>query len=180
MKNNLYVITGGPGAGKTTLIDELNRLNFITIPEEARKIIKEQINIQGDALPWKDKALYAKLMFDESIKTYHNILDKNPQGKIFFDRGVIDTFCYLRMENIPISKEMTALINKVSYNRKVFILPPWKEIFKNDGERKQNWEEAVLTFESMKETYAYYGYNLIEIPIGTIESRVNFVLNNVR
>lgn len=53
------MITGGPGAGKTTLIDELNRLNFITIPEEARKIIKEQISIQGDGLPWKDKALYA-------------------------------------------------------------------------------------------------------------------------
>lgn len=51
MKHNFYVITGGPGAGKTTLINELNKNNYKTIPEEVRKIIKEQIKNQGIGLP---------------------------------------------------------------------------------------------------------------------------------
>lgn len=180
MKNNFYVITGGPGAGKTTLINELNKNNHKTIPEEARKIIKEQIKNQGIGLPWNDKTLYAKLMFDESIKTYRSIKKENPSGKIFFDRGVLDTFCYLNMENIPIPKEMTVLINDVTYNKKVFILPPWKEIYENDNERKQNWEEAVSTFKNMKEIYFHYGYNVVEVPIGTIENRLKFVLDEIR
>ena len=33
------------------------------------------------------------------------------------------------------------------YNKSIFILPPWQEIYETDNERKQDWEEAVLTFE---------------------------------
>ncbi|MGO1244720.1 MAG: AAA family ATPase [Sphingobacterium sp.] len=180
MKDNFYVITGGPGSGKTTLLNELNKKKFQTIPEDARRIIKEQIKFQGLGLPWKDKVLYATLMFNESIKTYQKIRKENPSGIIFFDRGVLDTVCYFIMENIPIPKKMAVLINEVIYNRKVFVLPPWKEIYENDGERKQKWEEAVTTFERMKEIYIHYGYNLVEVPVGTIENRLKFVLDEIR
>lgn len=66
MKQNistLYILTGGPGAGKTTLLDELNRHELITVPEEGRKIIKEQIDSCGEGLPWLNKELFAELMF---------------------------------------------------------------------------------------------------------------------
>jgi len=43
-----YVITGGPGVGKTSLVSELNKFGFLTVPEDARKIIKEQIKIGGE------------------------------------------------------------------------------------------------------------------------------------
>ena len=62
MKNSterFYVITGGPGVGKTTLIEGLRDLGFNTIDEDARKIIKNQVEIQGQGLPWKNKELYA-------------------------------------------------------------------------------------------------------------------------
>lgn len=52
-----YIITGGPGVGKTALIEELNRQGFSTVPEDARRIIKEQIDLGGDGLPWKDKGV---------------------------------------------------------------------------------------------------------------------------
>ena len=38
---NLYVITGGPGSGKTTVLAELERQGFRCAPEVARQIIQE-------------------------------------------------------------------------------------------------------------------------------------------
>ena len=63
------------------------------------------------------------------------------------------------------------------YNQKVFILPPWQEIYHTDNDRKQTWEEATLTFRKMKEIYFNYGYEIIEVPKGSFQNRVNFILN---
>jgi predicted ATPase len=167
----LYVITGGPGVGKTTLLHELSICGFSTIPEDARRIIKEQINQNGEGLPWKNKKLYAQLMLDASVKTYEKVCNENSSDIIFFDRGIIDTLCYMNMENIPISEELDKIITEYPYAEKVFILPPWEEIYKTDTERKQTWSEAVYTFDKMKETYLKYGYEIIELPRDTIENR---------
>lgn len=52
MSDHFFVVTGGPGAGKTSLITELTRRRFHTIPESDRAIIREEIASGGDALPW--------------------------------------------------------------------------------------------------------------------------------
>ncbi|MFC3198104.1 AAA family ATPase [Parapedobacter deserti] len=142
-KNNFYVITGGPGVGKTTLLNELTQTGYLTIEEEARKIIKEQVANGGDGLPWKNKTVYAQLMLDASVKTFEKISSSGFLGPIFFDRGILDTVCYMRMENIPVSKDIIEIVGKCTYNRKIFILPPWEEIYETDTERKQSWKEAV-------------------------------------
>lgn len=43
MRDNFYIITGGPGAGKTTLLEELSRYKVRCVPEVARQIIREQM-----------------------------------------------------------------------------------------------------------------------------------------
>jgi len=52
---NYYVITGGPGVGKTTLLNALEIKGMRVIPEDARQIIKEQMQTNGEGLPWKNK-----------------------------------------------------------------------------------------------------------------------------
>ena len=58
----LIVITGGPGAGKTTLVDHLSRAGFAVMTEAGRAIIQEQTAIGGQGLPWLDLVLFAELM----------------------------------------------------------------------------------------------------------------------
>ena len=65
------------------------------------------------------------------------------------------------------------------YNRMVFIAPPWKEIFAQDRERKQDFDEAVRTYKAMVESYTAYGYDLVEIPRVPVEERVRFILQRV-
>ena len=80
--NNFFILTGGPGVGKTTLLIELEKKNFKCISEVAREIIKEQIKIEGEALPWKDKELFKQLMHERSIDDYKRINHNN--NEIFF------------------------------------------------------------------------------------------------
>jgi predicted ATPase len=56
--SRFFVVTGGPGGGKTTLINALGRLGFPTAPEGGRAIICEQAAIGGPALPWADTQLF--------------------------------------------------------------------------------------------------------------------------
>ncbi|RZK68236.1 MAG: ATPase [Pedobacter sp.] len=175
-KNNCYVITGGPGVGKTTLLNELSKAGYKTVPEDARTIIKREMDSGGDGLPWKNQLRYTQLMLDAAVKNYHCV-PANDDRIYFFDRGILDSICYARMSEIKVSEEMDQLAEGLSYNKKVFILPPWQAIYRTDTERKQSWEEAKWTFDQMKATYIQYGYETIEVPIGAIEDRVGFVLS---
>lgn len=53
--NKLIVFTGGPGAGKTSVIEQLKTQGFICSPETGRHVIQRQVANYGSALPWNDK-----------------------------------------------------------------------------------------------------------------------------
>lgn len=173
------MITGGPGVGKTALVNELNSRGFQTVQEDARRIIKEQIETNNEGLPWKNKELYAKLMLEASLRSYDKVNNKTFSDFIFFDRGILDTICYMKMEHIPVSNKIIEIAEQYLYNRNVFILPPWQEIYQTDNERKQSWKEAEFTFGKIKETYLEFGYNIIEVPKANVKERAAFIIQNI-
>ncbi len=178
-KENFYVITGGPGVGKTSILEELLKSGYEVVPEIAREIIRDQMKVNGEGLPWKNKELYTDLMLKASVDSYVEAFNNSSTSILFFDRGILDTLCYAQMVGIRISDEMNEMVNSYLYNKRVFILPPWLEIYQTDDERKQTWEEAVFTYEKMKETYTKYGYEIIEVPKGSVENRRDFILENL-
>ncbi|MEH6703398.1 MAG: AAA family ATPase [Galbibacter orientalis] len=181
--NNFYIITGGPGVGKTTLLEELKNRGYSIVPEIARELIKEEQSRNGNALPWKDKNLYKEVMFNRSINSFEqvyktlNISNKSP---IFFDRGFLDTICYAKLIQSEIDEQMELYAENWRYNENIFMLPPWQKIYETDTERKQEWTEAVLTYEKMCETYSSYGYNIVEIPKIAVRKRVDFILKFIK
>lgn len=179
-RNNFYVVSGGPGAGKTTLLNKLAQRGYLVIPEDARRIISEQMQINGDALPWKNKTLYTWRMLNASVNSFREAALEEPVKPVLFDRGIPDALCYAVMSSIVVTPEMDDDASTYRYNKNVFLLPPWKDIYHTDEERKQNWEEAVFTFHQMKETYAAYGYAIIEIPHDTAENRAEFVIQRLK
>jgi predicted ATPase len=46
-----------------------------------------------------------------------------------------------------------------------------ESIYETDNERKQNWQQAVDTYEIMRDIYIRYGYNIINVPFDTIINR---------
>ena len=104
------MITGGPGVGKTTLLQELQQRGVHVIPEIARQLIKEQQAINGDALPWKNKRLYRDLMFQRSFESFEKVMEEqHGESPIFFDRGFLDAICYASLTGIRVENEMKIL-----------------------------------------------------------------------
>jgi predicted ATPase len=172
--SNLIVISGGPGAGKTTLLVELERRGFRCAAEVARQIIQEQVRDSGDALPWGDRERYCRLMLERSVASYreHAALSET----IFFDRGIPDTLCYARLVGLLLEDEIFAACNLYRHAPRVFLAPPWREIYAIDTERKQSYGEAVKTYDLMVEAYVDCGYEVVEIPRTSPLERADFVL----
>jgi predicted ATPase len=176
--DRFFVVTGGPGSGKSTLIDALERGGYARSVEAGRAIIQAQVAIDGPALPWRDPALFAELMLSWEMRSY--ALAQEQSRPVFFDRGVPDVVGYLRLMNLPVPAHMERAATAYRYHRRVFIAPPWLEIFAQDRERKQDFAEAVRTYDAMVATYADFGYELIELPRAPVAARVDFVLETGR
>lgn len=176
-KNNYHIITGGPGVGKTTLICELRQRGYNCVHEVAKHIIKEQMETNGDALPWLNTHKYSDLMLYYSIRDFIKYSDV--KDLLFFDRGIPDTYGYEVLMKFPVNTVLKDAIRIYRYNPTVFILPPWEEIYSTDDERKQGFNEALRTYDVMRNIYEELGYNLVEIPKISPAERADFVINNI-
>jgi predicted ATPase len=174
---SFHVITGGPGSGKTTLIDALAEAGFARTIEAGRAIIQDQTAIDGPALPTRDPVLFAELMLSWELQSYRSAQAQD--GPVFFDRGIPDIAGYYRLIGKAVPPHVTAATERFRYNRRVFAAPPWPEIFGQDVERKQTYEEAVRTFEAVTGAYRDFGYELVLLPLAPVAQRVEFILDAI-
>lgn len=175
-KQQSYIITGGPGAGKTSVLDVLQEQGYLVMPEVARNIIREQMAMDGDALPWRNTFLYKQIMAERTIHSFHEA----PGSLCLFDRGIPDVIAYGKLIGAAADQALLEAAHTCRCNKQVFIFPPWKEIYTMDTERKQDFTEAIATFDILKETYVEYGYELIEVPTGTVAQRAAFISGRVQ
>src|SRR5580658_6469101 len=174
--DHLWIITGGPGSGKSTLIGALAARGLDSMPEAGRAIIQDQVAIGGDALPWSDRPAFAELMLSWEMRSYRAALKLN--GPVIFDRGIPDVLGYLRLCDLPIPAHVTKAAQAFRYHHRVVVAPPWPEIFAMDAERKQTFEEAEATHQVMIETYSALGYEMIPLPLDSVQERVKFLLSS--
>ncbi|GLQ09199.1 ATPase [Devosia yakushimensis] len=175
--NNVFVLTGGPGSGKTTLLAAAAAAGIHVGQEAGRAIIQSQLRIGGSALPWADRKLYAELMLDRDIQTYEAALARD--GVTLCDRGVADLIGYARLERLDGIEHFRRAATLYPCNDTVFFAPPWREIYANDAERKQDWAEAVRTFESIRDVYVELGYRIVELPKAGVAERLAFVTETI-
>lgn len=172
-----HVITGGPGSGKTSLIDALAHAGYARTVEAGRAIIQDQLAIDGSALPWRDPSAFAELMLSWDMRSYR--MAEATAGPVFFDRGVTDLAGYLTLVGRPVPPHVARAAERFRYNRRVFIAPPWPAIYTQDAERRQTQEEAVRTYEALVAAYTAFGYELVSLPLKSVEERVRFVLDAI-
>lgn len=169
-KPEFFAITGGPGAGKTTLIRRLQALGEACVEESARLAI--QLAAQ-EGRPRPLDAALGELMLARDVAAFHAA-----SGRAFFDRGVVDAWATARTGGVPCPAAEEA-VQTLRYNRRAFIAPPWKAIYVQDAERIQSWSHAKRVFELCWEAYEAAGYTLVELPLASPEKRAAFVLELV-
>ena len=169
----LIIVTGGPGSGKTTLLAALAARGIAISPEAGRAIIRDQVAIDGAGLPWANRELFAELMLAFDMQAYQAA--QNRDGSVVFDRGIPDTAGYLRLCGLPVPAHLTRAIERFRYATEVFIAPPWRDIFENDAERRQDFDEARRTHDAMLAVYREHGYVLTALPLGSVKARADMV-----
>ena len=118
MCEHMFVVTGGPGSGKTSLIDSLTRRGFRSMPEAGRAIIQDQAQIGGTSLPWADRSMYAELMLGWELRSWHEA--QAIDGPVLMDRGIADVVGYLTLCGLPVPAHIETAAKLYTYNRRVF------------------------------------------------------------
>ena len=178
MSYPFYVITGGPGTGKTIVLAELARRGHICIPEDARALIQEQVAANGSALPWADASRFAELLMERSIATWHAQTAKNSQDPVYFDRGVGDAFTCADLVGYTLAASLREHATACRYRNPVFLAPYWPAIYTTDTERRQSLEEAERTERAIVETYTDLGYEIVRLPLVSPPQRAGFILRH--
>lgn len=176
--DHLFVITGGPGSGKSSLIAALAAEGIATMPEAGRAIIQDQTAIGGDALPWADRQAFAAQMLGWELRSHREA--RALAGPVVLDRGIPDVIGYLQLCGLPVPAPVERAAAAYRYNRTVFIAPHWLEIYAQDAERRQDAAEAQATHEAMSQVYGALGYRLVALPRASVAARAVFVRERMK
>lgn len=167
------VLTGGPGGGKTSLIEALADEGFRTAPESGRAVIREELARGGSALPWSDRAAFADAMAALDEAAY--AAARAQGGVTIFDRGLPDVLGYLALCGLPAPDDLHQAALRLRYTSPVFLAPFWPDIYTGDAERRQDAAEAAETARVMRWTYQGLGYEVTDLPLAPVPKRVRFL-----
>ncbi|CAN5457930.1 AAA family ATPase [soil metagenome] len=168
-----FIISGGPGAGKSTLLEALRDKAFCCVNEVSRQLIQQEVAAGSHCLPWLDLSCFARMALDRMILYFKKASDN--EEVTFFDRAIPDIIAYLEIGGLPIDEIYYQAVKQYAYQPQVFMAPPWETIYVNDSERWQTFAEATTLHEALVATYRSLGFEIIELPLVSVNERVEFV-----
>ena len=172
MSERFVLLSGCSGGGKSTLLEELRTRGHPVVEEPGRRIVREELERSGDALPWIDAAAFARRAMEIALSDRE--LARNQRGWVFFDRGWIDAVSAL--DELTGEGMLPVFGAQHRYHRNVFLAPPWPEIYQRDTDRRHGFEESVAEFERLEQAYPALGYEVIMLPRVSVKERADFVL----
>jgi len=173
--DRFVVISGCSGAGKSTLLAELGRRGHAVVEEPGRRIVREELKAKGSALPWVDATAFARRAVAMSLADRAAVAGRG--GWIFFDRGLIDAAAAL--QHLTGEAALLPLRRSHRYHHRVFLAPPWPEIYVTDTERRHDFATALPEYRRLLETYPSLGYEIVILPKTGVRERADFVLGKL-
>ena len=173
-ETNWYVITGGPGSGKTTTVNLLNKRGYKTTIEHARHYLDTKMKdgktveqIRKNQTEFQAGVLAMQIEHEKKL---------SPNDVIFLDRAIPDAMAYYRYLNLIEDPMLAEAMRTASY-KKVFILeclPLVNDYARTEDEAAQKRIHALIT-----EVYESLPFPVVHVPVLEADERVDFILRNL-
>ena len=171
------MISGGPGSGKTTLIAHLQGIGLNCMHEISREVIIEAQKDGIEQLFLTNPMLFSQKLLEGRLKQFNEVANFS-SSFVFYDRGMPDVTAYMDYIDSAYPDDFSKTCNDNRYDL-VFLLPPWEAIYQQDNERYESFEQAEKVYEFLVQGYQKYGYNVVEVPTGTIEDRTDYIIEHL-
>jgi predicted ATPase len=168
-----YILTGGPGSGKSSIILALEQLGEYTVREAAEDYIRLRQS-QGITEPWKEEDFQKEILKLQLRRETRIPLEAE---RVWLDRGIADGLIYER-KGTETFREIETEAMKTKYE-KVFLIESLKT-YEKSVVRRESYEEATVLGEKLRETYEKLGYKIERIKPGTIEERLQQILKKIK
>ena len=174
VQTNWYVITGGPGSGKTTTINLISGLGYKTTIEHARHYIDTQM-VKGRTVEEirKNQIEFQMRVLDMQIEQEAAL---SPDEIVFLDRAIPDALAYHKFLELPMNEKLMKAVSSVSY-RKVFILELLPLV--NDYARREDHEQQKKIHDVIIQVYTSLNFPVIRVPPLPATERVKFMLERL-
>lgn len=174
MKTKKVALIGGPGTGKSTVITELERTGYTCFQEVSREVTLEAQKKGIEQLFLTKPLLFSEMLMHGRIKHY-NQAEALDVDIAFYDRGLPDITAYMDYLKTSYPSEFTQANENHRYDH-VFLFPLWEEIYKQDNERYESFEEAKIIQQYLIDAYIALGYKLVVVPKASVQERAQFIL----
>ena len=171
------LLIGGPGTGKTSVLNELMKLAYECFPEVSREVILNARQKGIDQLFLNKPLLFSEMVLKGREQQYLEA-NKSKSEIVFFDRGIPDIHAYMDYFKTEYPSSFKEKSKHYKYD-KIFHFSPWKEIHKKDNERYESFEETIEIDIFLMKAYLDLGYTIINVPFGSIKDRTNFIINSL-
>ena len=162
-----YVLTGAPGAGKTTLIDALRERGHAVVAEAATDVIARR-QAAGRADEWRDPT------FLTEIADLQQEREQAATGEvIFFDRSPVCTLALAHYASMPVPPGLQAAADRAAgfYQRRAFLVRPLGFVVKTAA-RRISYADSLRFAAIHEDVYAACGFTLVDVPHEPVADRV--------
>ena len=174
---NLVVVSGCSSSGKSTLLEALASKGKSVVAEPGRRVVKEQLELGLDGLPWVNPQRFVELCVEKGIADFdRHAFSEQP---VFFDRSLIDSASAIEAFDLVMPGALSEALKSKRYSLLVFMSAPWEALFETDAERRHSFEASVAEYEKLVPAYQNYGYEVVFLPQSSIKERVSFVLSQL-
>ncbi|MEO1009861.1 MAG: ATP-binding protein [Bacteroidota bacterium] len=185
MNQKKIVITGGPSTGKTAVIQKLEKLGFACFHEVIRSMTlvekkqNKDVSFSSNPIVSVNDPIAFNLKLLKERERQFDLARELEDRLVFFDRGLPDVLAYMDCFGQQYDETFLVPCRRTVYDQ-VFLMPPWKDIFKTDNERFESYTESERIFECLKNTYERLGYLIHIVPKASIDQRIDLILNHLK
>ena len=173
----MVFVSGGPCAGKTKLVEELERRGYPVFHEAARKLSETDEKFKGKSINQIDRRLFQDEIFEFQKRLFNGLNSNgNLNGEfVFSDRGFGDTLAYYRLNGFSIPQGYVDYARTFS-RCPVFVLELLSD-YKTDELRQESPEERMRVHKEIIKSYVGLRNPMITVPEMPIPKRADFIID---